>query len=108
MAGAAANRGLIKKQCKDEHGSRNEQGLNFARSRTVSGLRHVGGVITTPGHPSAGRGKKIILLAKDEVLQVKCNQQSVSSWPGDAAHRETQTFSYIIPIRCVFCPIYRA
>lgn len=54
MAGASANRGLIKKQCKDEHGSRNEQRLNFARSGTVSGLRHMGGVITTPGHLQRG------------------------------------------------------
>lgn len=62
MAGASAERGLIKKQCKDEHGSRNEQRLNFARGGTVSG--HVGGVITTPGHLQ--RGWKKILLAKAE------------------------------------------
>lgn len=47
--------------------------------------------------PSA-EGVKKILLAKAEMLQVKCNQQSVSSCCGDAAQRETQTFSYIIPI----------
>lgn len=56
MAGASANRRLIKKQYKDEHGSRDEKRLNFARSRTVTGLRHVGGDNNT--WPSAYSAKK--------------------------------------------------
>lgn len=50
MAGTSANRRLIKNQYKDEHGLRDEKRLNFARSRTVPGLGHVGGMIITPGH----------------------------------------------------------
>lgn len=70
MAGASANHRLIKKQYKDEHGSRDEKRLNFARSRTVTGLRPVGGPIITPGHLHTVQK---ILLANAEMLQVKCN-----------------------------------
>lgn len=65
MAGASTNRRLIKKQYEDEHGSRDEKRLNFARSRIVTGLRHMGGMITTPGHPHTAPK---ILLANAEML----------------------------------------
>lgn len=86
MAGASANRRLIKKQYEDEHGSRDEQRLNFARSRIVTGLRHVGGMIITPGHLHTGQK---ILMANAKTLQIKCNWESISSCSGDAVQNKT-------------------
>lgn len=65
---------------------RDERRLNFARSRTVTGLRHVGGGIITPGHLHTVQK---VLLANAEILQVKCNWQIVSNCSGDAIRNKT-------------------
>lgn len=65
---------------------RDEKRLNFARSRAVTGLRHVGGGRITPGHLHTVQK---ILLANTEMLQVKCNWHSASNCSGDAVQNKT-------------------